>query len=266
VLLTLPAGAGGTSAAGPTGTIAVAGGTKPRTIYVISPASGRTRTVRAPDVSINLDLSPDGARIAIAGSTGLWVMNRDGSRARRIGAGAGDVVWSPGARRLAIVRDELLLTVASGGGRATRVTAHAEAPDWWPDGKRILFVRNPERSSRDGVVSAIGAGGRDLRRIVANGTWYGPRVSPDGSRLAFYRNGVPGIYVASTRGGRPRLFIRNGTRPEWSPDGRYLAFTRDVRCSEALCSGRIFVVPISGGKPRPYGPAIPDIGGLSWSR
>ena len=60
----------------------------------------------------------------------------------------------------------------------------------------------------------------------------GPRWSPDGSRIAFYRV-LPGcdpapvaVYVVSAAGGTPRLVssARNGQwPPSWSPDGRFLA-------------------------------------------
>jgi RTX calcium-binding nonapeptide repeat (4 copies)/WD40-like Beta Propeller Repeat len=60
----------------------------------------------------------------------------------------------------------------------------------------------------------------------------GPRWSPDGSRIAFYRV-LPGcdpapvaIYVVPARGGRARqVAATNGQWPaSWSPDGRFLAF------------------------------------------
>jgi hypothetical protein len=60
----------------------------------------------------------------------------------------------------------------------------------------------------------------------------GPRWSPDGSRIAFYRV-LPGcdpapvaIYVVPARGGRARqVAATNGQWPaSWSPDGHFLAF------------------------------------------
>jgi Tol biopolymer transport system component len=267
-LLALPASAGGTRVSGPSGTIAVGGAA----VYLISPASGASRRVRIPDRVVDFRLSPDGRRIAVAGLTGVWVMKRDGSAARRIfdgrnvKVGPGHIAWSPSGRRLAFVRAESLFTMRDDGKNVRRVTGHADAPDWWPSGGRIVFVGNPERSSRNGTISAIGTDGRGLHRLVSGGKWYGPRVSPDGSKLAFYRNGFPGIYVAPAKGGKARLLVRNGSQPVWSPDGRYVAFTGDAQCKEGGCTNRVFVVPASGGEPRAYGPPIFDIGSVSWSR
>jgi Tol biopolymer transport system component len=89
-------------------------------------------------------------------------------------------------------------------------------------------------------------------------------VSPDGSKLAFARQ--DGVYVASMHGGGLRRVVQNAEHPEWSPDGAYLAFTRWVECGEAGCSGRVFVIRMAGGRARPLGPLVFDIGRLSWSR
>lgn len=272
VCLVAPLSADGSQAPGPTGTIAVNGGGTPlRAIYLVSLQSG-TRTVRAPDNVFDFDLSPDGREIAVAGFTGIWVIRRDGTSPRRIfdgrklQYGAGAVQWARSGDRLAFVRRDSLFALEVSTKHLLRVTNRADSPDWLPDGRRIVFVRDPETSSRDGVVSSIGADGRGLRRIVTRGRWFGPRVSPDGSKVAFYRNGVSGIFIAPAKGGAPRLFVRNGTMPEWSPDGRYLAFTREIDCGEAVCTSRIFIVPAVGGKAHAYGPPIVDIGPLSWSR
>jgi Tol biopolymer transport system component len=267
-LLVLPASAAGARLSGPSGTIAVGGAA----LYLITPASGASRRVRAPDRVVDFRLSPDGHRIAVAGLTGVWVMKRDGSAAKRIfdgrnvKVGAGHIAWSPSGRRLAFVRGESLFTMRDDGKNVRRVTGHADAPDWWPSESRIVFVSKPDRSSRNGTISAIGTDGRGLHRLVSSGNWYGPRLSPDGSKLAFYRNGVPGIYVAPAKGGRARLLVRNGSQPVWSPDGRYVAFTRDAHCTEGGCTSRVFVVPASGGHPNAYGPPIFDVGSVSWSR
>jgi Tol biopolymer transport system component len=265
-LLALRTSAEDTSALSPTGTIAVNGGSSSRRIYLVSPGSGIIRKVIAPEGVYGFDLSPNGRQIAFSGQTGIWIMKRDDSRARRISRlGAGRIAWSPDVRRLLVGGDESISMMSINGSGVRRVAIHAEAADWWPGGHRVVFVRKPEQSSRNGTISVIGANGRDLQQIVRKGRWYGPRVSPDGKRIAFYKAGVRGIYLASPESGKSRLFIRNGSQPEWSPDGRFMAFTRDVRCGEEVCSSRIFIVPTSGGKAHPYGPVLADIGQLSWS-
>src|SRR6266849_8658283 len=75
---------GGSGSSGPSGTIAVTGGGALEGISLVSPASGVTRKVAGVGNVFDADLSPDGRRIAVAGSKGIWIVNRDGSRARLI--------------------------------------------------------------------------------------------------------------------------------------------------------------------------------------
>lgn len=264
--------ASGTPRPGPGGVIAVPAEVDSPVIFLVYPRSGITRRVTAPDYVLSVDLSPDRRRLAVAGTTGVWVMRLDGRGAKRIvdlrnqRFGASDVEWSPEGRRLAFVRGRTLFTASADGANIKRLVQHADSPDWTPDGRRIVFVRNPDASSGNGIVASIRTDGRALKRVVRAGKWYGPRVSPDGSRLAFYRSGSSGIFVSSAHGGPVRRLLASGSQPEWSPDGRFIAFARNTRCGHAVCEGRIFVVDANGGKARGYGPVITDIGALSWSR
>jgi Tol biopolymer transport system component len=267
--LALGAAACGRGASGPHGTIAVTGASFARKIALVLPAARATEFVAAPDDVVRYDLSPDGSRIALTGLTGMWLMGRDGSHARRIFDGGGELAWSPDGRRLVFAESDpkqSLFTISADGKTLARIIGHADQPDWTPDGKQVVFVRNPEQSSRLGIISAVDSDGRALHGIVGRGRWKDPRVSPDGSTVAF--DDHKDIFVASMKGGKPRLFIRNGCFPAWSPDGRYLAFTREVHCpsEDGVCTSRVFIVAAAGGKARAYGPKIADAGPLSWSR
>jgi Tol biopolymer transport system component len=219
-------------------------------------------------VDLRADLSHDGRKIAASGYDAIWVFARSGAGARRI-APAGpsasppsDPSWSPNGRELAFARDEGLFTVATSGKNVKRIfSGWVYAPDWSPTGNEIVFVRNPAPRTGAGVIHSIRPDGRKLRAIVWGGH---PDVSPNGSKLAFARR--DGIYVVPMAGGKPMRIIGNAEHPEWSPDGSYLAFTRNVKCSEAGCSGRVFIVRATGGRARAIGPSIFDIGPLSWSR
>lgn len=159
-------------------------------------------------------------------------------------------------------RDEGLYTVAASGKDEKRIfSGSVYAPDWSPTGDEIVFVRNPAQGTGAGVIHSLRPDGSDLRAVIWGGH---PDVSPDGTMLAYARR--DGIHVAAMTGGRSKRIIGNAEHPEWSRDGNYLAFTRSVDCSEAGCSGRVFIVRATGGRARPVGPRIFDIGPLSWSR
>lgn len=159
------------------------------------------------------------------------------------------------------LRDEALFTVAVNGKKLRKLHGgRVDAPDWSPSGTSIVFVHNPSPRDEVGLIQSIEIDDRKVRSIVRGRD---PDVSPDGAKLAFAQR--KGIYVMPLEGGKPRLIITRGEHPEWSPDGRYLAFTRRVKCGEAGCSGRVFLVRATGGRARAIGPRIFEIGPLSWS-
>jgi Tol biopolymer transport system component len=240
------------------------------TIALISAASGHFTRVRAPGGLLDLkaDLSPDGRKIAAGAIDGIWVFSRNGGGARRIVHAARTesapwgASWSPTGRELVFVWDEHLFTVRADGKNVKKLFyGRASAPDWSPAGDVIVFVRRPAAGTGAGVIHSIEPDGSNLRAIAWGGH---PDISPDGSKLAIAR--PHGVYVMPMTGGKPKLVIRNAENPEWSPSGRYLAFTRFVRCSEAGCTGRVFVARATGGPARSMDPRIFDIGPLSWSR
>ncbi len=112
------------------------------------------------------------------------------------------------------------------------------APEISPDGSRIAYTLVSTDEAKDTYTSSVWlaevASGR-LRQVTF-GDWrdFGPRWSPDGSKLAFVstRRGAPQVFVLSLAEGgeaRPVTSLPGGAgNPEWSPDGRSIAFTSRV--------------------------------------
>jgi hypothetical protein len=251
------------------GTIGVASTEDFRTVLLISPSSGAVRKVRAPDVMAGADISPNGRQLAITGVKGIWVFARSGARAHRLPIAPstrtqwfGEVGWSADGKRLVYVDGGGLFITTVSGTRKTRLLAgdNLHEPDWSPRGGLIAFVRDRSYAT-DGPIQTIRADGRGLRSIVRG---VQPDISPDGKSLAFVRRG--NVYVKPLGRGRATLVVRKAAHPEWSPDGRYLAFTREIGREGHVSKGRVFIVRATGGQARGVGPAIFDIGPLSWSR
>jgi TolB protein len=252
--------------------------------------------------------SPDGRRIAFQRENEIRVINADGSGERRIALGT-DPAWSPDGTRIVFDSEGGIFVMNDDGSNAIRVLSDdflgepggLGYPTWLPDGQRISFVVFGNWFDVPSRIYLMNADGSDPRVLnfpdwpcsppscpgffggihQERGAW-----SPDGARIA------PGIdgrsesietmaIIASfdSSGSGFRIHHRDETsvyagNPEWSPDGRSVAFEKLVTtsgCDFARCPTRIFVVSIEDGSARrliPEAEGSPDYrdGDPAWSR
>ncbi len=177
------------------------------------------------------------------GNYEIYVMNADGSgQARRTYDGASDVypAWSPDGSQIAFqsYRDgnqaEIYVMNADGSG-LRRLTYHGDydgEPAWSPDGTQIAFTR---RSSDQYRIWVMYADGGNLRQLSHQPNSENPAWSPDGSRIAYDADGDGDgwqeLWLMDASGGNQRQVYDPGYQTDawarsWSPDGRYVAFTR----------------------------------------
>ena len=101
-----------------------------------------------------------------------------------------------------------------------------------------------------------------------------PRISPDGSRVAFVAATVGKKEEHRTRAiwigerGQPARQLTAGTAndhaPRWSPDGTRLLFQSDRR-NPGDDEQRLFLLPIAGGEARPLGELGGELSESAWS-
>ncbi len=125
-------------------------------------------------------------------------------------------------------------------------------------GTRLL--RQPDVSERDiAFVHAndlwiVDRDGGNARRLTsAEGAETGPKLSPDGSMLAFtgQYDGNTDIYVVPVIGGAPRRLTYHpgaDVAQGWTPNGTSVLF-RSSRTAYPTASSKFWVVPLSGGMP-----------------
>ena len=115
----------------------------------------------------------------------------------------------------------------------TSAGTHASSPSWSADGKRIVFQRAGPGYPDIYVMRANGSG---VRRLTSDPHWWDvdPSFSPGGRRIVFYRlfqgpNPRPGqIIIMRLRDLRMRVLTTDGIHPQWSPNGRRIAFTDET--------------------------------------
>jgi eukaryotic-like serine/threonine-protein kinase len=104
--------------------------------------------------------------------------------------------------------------------------------------------------------------GKATRLTVGEFNESDPDFSPDDSQIVFRseRDGG-GIYlVPAAGGGPPRLVTKEAWKPRFSPDGKWIAFSKlsgSEDSSVAFGAGQIFIVPSEGGDPRRIQPDFP---------
>jgi len=225
-------------------------------IETVLPSGRGRRVVRAfpPEQSVGGSgavWSPNGKSLTFQQGSRLAIMRADGAHLRLLpGLTSGDdePTWSPDGRRLAFVGRVLccrwLYTVRRDGTALRRVTGQEVRWPAWSTTGQIAFVNYNDHGDeavglRDGTYTIRPDGSR-LRRLFGRywGTGQQPDWSPDGRRIAFVAR--QHIFTMSADGRRLRRLTDNygDSDPAWSPNGRYIAFIRDHDLYVMRANGR----------------------------
>ncbi|MCA1641752.1 MAG: S9 family peptidase [Acidobacteria bacterium] len=203
--------------------------------------------------------------------TQVYVLSLDGGEARRVTNlrnGVSSFQWSPDGTRLAL----LGRTGASDVKAPSSDVRHYKHPSykfndtgWFDDKRSHVFV----------VDVATGA----ARQITSGDDWNDtdPQWSPDGRRIAFVSDRTgrafdesrnTDVWVTNADGtGAPTKISDHDeadASPRFSPDGKWIAFTGEVRDRD---HPKIFLAPASGGAPSKLAARALDLipSGIKWA-
>jgi eukaryotic-like serine/threonine-protein kinase len=113
-------------------------------------------------------------------------------------------------------------------------------------------------------------GSQPIQRTFTNADEYEPAFSPDVSRIA-YRSEQDGggVDVVSALSGEPQRRAATGRGPQFSPDGRSIAFWRGNFTGPPHTAGYggrdVFVVPASGGEEKAIHTGLAETSHPLWS-
>jgi len=219
--------------------------------YAVSPEGGEPRRITTSrDVEAAVP-SPDGRTLLVARiehpgrrpfTSGLWLLDADGGNERRLLDAEGGKLDRPGSW-------------SPDGSGLRQVAERSSEPAFSPDGRSIAFVSDRDehgslRAGEDEDVFAnelyvTRADGGNLRRLTRTESLAeaGPAWSPDGTRLAFAREGPAAfqreLMVVKADGGCPTRLIGDASdhsgktpsfeSPAWRP-GRLTGDLAPLAC------------------------------------
>jgi len=236
-------------------------------LYAVTMSGELRRVVQIPGWIIVEDIAPDGRALFGVTTSRIGMMCLPpGATAER------DLSWLDTSLASGLSSDGktiLFNELSSGEGRnaaiyvrgtdgsPAKLLGHGNLPVLSPDGKWVLCVSRETQGNR---LMLLPSGPGETRILSSNVVRSdAAEFFPDGRRILFTGSEPerpPRTYVLDLSGGKPRPVTPEGVKASGlSPDGRFAVSTHD---------GKVSLVPVAGGVPRPSARILPTESVAGW--
>jgi Tol biopolymer transport system component len=197
----------------------------------------------------------------------VYIVNPDGTGLARLGRGE-NPSWSPDHATIVFELNNTLFIMNADGTSARALTGVSgdRSASFTPDGKQVVFAHVNAKGQSD--LFTVNADGTNRQPLVktANISETAPRVSPDGTKLAYVseRRGETDIVVMDMTTGRRAVVVADPNPqlfPTWSPDSKRLAFTT----SSGNAADCIAIADADGGNRKNFPSGVAGCASPSWS-
>jgi Tol biopolymer transport system component len=191
-------------------------------IWVVDAGSGATRQLGS---GSEPSWSPDGRKLVFvtAPSDGanndIYVMRADGSGRHRLTATTNvneiQPTWSPNGLWIAFSAKKGVYAMRTSGKSPQLFVGKGWQPSWGPISNTLVYSQQTSRW--DGLVYRVDLGGKHRKQLLRPRLDASPQWSPNGTQLAFSRDGF--VYVVNADGNDLHPIGLKGSDPAWNPDG-----------------------------------------------
>jgi Tol biopolymer transport system component len=171
---------------------------------------------------------------SLPSGAGLYRMQPDGGRVRRLSANGRDASSSSDGKLIAfstISAAETAIFVmqpdGSGRRRLRLPSGVNTSPALAPNGRELAFLNSPDERRIRNDVWRMRIDGTGLRRLTRGADADDVAWAPSRTRVAYHQfaeRGLGRIYALAAAGGK-RVLVAKGDAPAWSPDGGRLAYS-----------------------------------------
>ena len=209
-------------------------------IWVVDVGSGATRQLGS---GSEPSWSPDGRKLVFvtAPSDGanndIYVMRADGSGRHRLTATTNvneiQPTWSPNGLWIAFSAKKGVYAMRSSGKSPQLFAGKGWQPSWGPKSNKLVYSQQTSRWN--GLVYRVDLSGKHKKQLLRPRLDASPQWSPDGTQLAFSRDGF--VYVVNADGTNLHSIGLKGSDPAWSPDGSMIVVGSGLQLVVASADG-----------------------------